>query len=660
MLCKRCGRENENNATFCVYCMTDQKEYFDESFSACVTEEDENRGFSKADTEYEPSQVLVTKNVENNKSRNDSKIESNVISNSTVKSSANKQQRKEERVRSKDEARASRMTKRKLRKQAQQRQLSLQQVLHERLKEENHEALSQYMYQGLNQDITEEEENQSLKKDKTFRRSVLGIVTGILLTLCIVLYIGSMSEKTDYILKAKDAIEIYSDKNENKTYVFNAQGDMLFKANGYYQPYYTPDHSAAILYNRYLQTGIYVNNNRLKTFDSTVEAFALSNDGNFILYSIPGGLGKYYLKLYDVTKNTDVMIDNQAKRFELLNVLPGGKVISYLTYIESADTNPQEIQSFLVRNNGTPELVGDNICVFAVSYDMNNIYYYTLKDADLDTLHVRINGKDILLSKNVSNTLYFNKDYSQVLVADGRNYYISGQGSERQKIIDHMLTGILIPRKGIMYSNSALYRYYGIESFNHKLLRSSDNSIQLFREKQPVKEMAITGDDESAMLSVDGSSLLYLDSTNTLILLTDIYGEAKQSILAENVAEYKASDDLSKIFYIYNHNLYYIEPGKKEQLISKEVRDLCRNYEGDSVFYLKNYHNGEGTLYYSKNGGSEELVEDGTRVAGVREWNFGVIYQKYVNGSIAVFYNTKGTNFRFIMDGINLLGTNFY
>ena len=660
MLCKQCSKEIENNARFCAYCMAEQKEYSEVTFSMSDTEDEANLGFSKADSEYEPPKILSATLKVNTPCVNDTKGGEDRAYQSTAKHMEDKKLHKDNKEVDRIKPNTSGLSIRKEKKRVKQRQMSLQKALQDRLEEEKQEALSQSMYQGLNQDVVEEEDKHTGQKDRSIRRSILGIVFGILLTVCIMFYIGSMSKKTDYMIQTKNAIEVYTSESEMKTYVFNAKGDMLFKTVGAYQSYYTSDHSAAILFNWNERIGIYVNDNHVKLFDSTIESFALSEDGNFVLYSIPGGLGKYYLKLYDIAKDTEVMIDNQAKRFELLNVLPGGRSISYLTYTVSAEGDPQEIQSYLVRNNGKPELVGENICIFAVSYDMNYIYYYTLRDNGNITLYVRNDEKDSLLSENISNPIYFNRDFSQVLFADGDSYYMSERGLEKQKILDHMVTGLLMPSKGITSSKSALFRYYGIDNFADKLLVCNDNTIQILDEKQRVKEIAITRDNESAMLSADGDSLLYLDPKDNLILLRDIDGEAKQSVLAEKVSEYKASDDLSKIYIRKDNNLYYIEHETMEKIISKDILDLSRDYEGDTVFFLKDYHNGKGTLYYSRSGGLPDAVEGGVGVNGVREWNFGVIYQKLVNGSTAVFYNTEGIDFLFIMDGMNLLGTNFY
>lgn len=656
MLCKQCGRENENDAAVCAYCMAEGMEYSEVSHSVSDTEEEATLGFSKAESEYDPPKLLSSVTKVNPQTVNEGKTVGDQVFQAIVRDTGDFHHHKNDKEIDKAMSRSSGRSKRKEKKITNQRQLSLHQALQTRLKEDKQEALSQYMYRGLNQDIVEEEEKQTGKKNRIIRRSFVGITIGILLALCLLFYIGSKGEKTDYMRMTKNAIEIYSSQSDSKTYVFNAQGDMLFKTNGYYQPYYTSDHSAAIIFNWNERTGIYVNNSRWKAFDSKIDTFALSEDGNFILYSIPGGLGKYYLRLYDVMKDIDILIDNQAKRFDLLNVLPGGKMISYLTYTLSAVGNPQEIQSYLVRNKGTPELVGDNICIFAISYDMNSIYYYTLKDTGLDSIYVRNGEREQCLSDNITNSVYFNKDYSQILVADGESYYFSDQGTERIKIVDRMAAGILLPSRGITSVNSPLFRSYGIDHFDHKLLICNDNTIQMFQGTQ-VKEIAVTSDNDKAMLSEDGSSLLYLDTTNNLILLTDIYSEAKQNILAENVKEYQASDDFTQIYFLRDADLYYIGQENKERRISEDIRDLCRSYEGNTVFFLKDYINGEGTLYYSRNGEQAQAVEGGNRVNGVREWNFGVIYQKLVNGSNAVFYNTKGTNFLFIMDGINLLGT---
>jgi hypothetical protein len=125
--------------------------------------------------------------------------------------------------------------------------------------------------------------------------------------------------------------------------------------------------------------------------------------------------------------------------------------------------------------------------------------------------------------------------------------------------------------------------------------------------------------------------------------------------MAYGVSEYLVSANMSQVYYIQDDDLYFKKNNREERLICEKIRSFCSNPMG-TVFFLKDYESGKGTLYYSEEGQPAEAVEGGTNVTGVKEWNFGVVYQKFVNNTTAVFYNTKDTEFIFIMDGYDLLG----
>jgi hypothetical protein len=169
------------------------------------------------------------------------------------------------------------------------------------------------------------------------------------------------------------------------------------------------------------------------------------------------------------------------------------------------------------------------------------------------------------------------------------------------------------------------------------------------------REIGLAGDTTEGTLSGDGKNLFYIDTVNRLLKVTEVMKPGEAKVWAEGVTEYKASPDLSEVYYLRGQDLYYKTDQSEEQLISKDVKDLSMNHEGDTIFFLQNYQGGKGTLFYSTNGASAKAIEGGNNVIGVKEWNFGVIYQKFVNGSNAVFYNTQGNEFLFIMDGLNLL-----
>lgn len=659
MVCEHCGRENVNNDKLCAFCRAELDLSNSELAASESMDYESNLGFAKADALYEAPQVMeFSSGVEHTdggriKSRSNDKA---VMISPTHK---DKEDLGEQDGISRSDLKQKK-SKRYEKKLLAQRQQRLYEELKNRLQEEKQESLSRYMYQGLNQDIVDDSDEAQKKKhrDKSFLLAMVGIAAGILITAGLLLYIGGMSERTDYQYITKDAIEVHSSQTEGKTYVFNSMGDMLYKLNGSFYVYYTPDHSAAVLYNWSSKKYVYVNAYRRKDFDTTVYNFVLSKDGNYILYSVAGSTNKYYLKLYDIIQDKETMLDNQAKHFDMMNITPGGKTITYITYSLLTEGSINELQSFIIHNSGTPELLGKDMFVFAISEDLSSIYYGKFVDGNMSTIAVRHNGEDKKLSDGINGVIHVNQDYSEMLVEDGGSYYLYLQGEERRKIIDQHINRIVMPEKGITNMKMNGIMCYGLQSFREKVLICNDNSIKCLDKNLQIKDIGMMSDSTNVTISKDGSTLIYIDTQKRLIKVTDIFGKIKHEVLAYEVLNYKVSKNVSRIYYLQDSNLYYIEKNKAERLISEKVRELYSNGQGDTVFFLKYETNSKDTLYYCENGLTAVAVDGGTNVTGVKEWNFGVIYQKLINNNNVVFYNREGTEFEFIMDGIDLLEEN--
>jgi hypothetical protein len=548
-------------------------------------------------------------------------------------------------------------SKRHSKKLTRQKQQRLYKELKARLHEEQQEALSRYMYQGLNQDVAEDlvEEQRSRCKDKSVILSLIGIIAGILLASLILLYVGSFGEATDYTFMGADAITVCSSQNERKTYVFNTRGDMLYKLNGHFEINYTPDHAAAILYNWNSREAVYVSAYRMKEFTTPLYRFALSDDGNDMIYSIYGGLDKYYLMHYDIRQNQETMLDLQEKYFDMLNILPGGKIISYITYRLSDEGAVDELQSHLVTNGGKPQLVGKDIFIFALSRDGSRIYYGEFADGIMHSLYMRDSEKEYKLSESLPGSIIFNQDYSEVLVGNEGGFDLFSEGNDKLSVLDHQIRGVLMPSRAVKHITTNGISRLGIRSFSEKLLIGNDNSIHYLDEKLLLRKLADTKGTETVTLSMEGSELFLLDTQSRLIKVST-KPDDEPEVWAEDVTEYRALRKLSQAYYIRNSNLYFKENNKEERLVSDNVHQLCLNRDKDTVFFLKDYLDGKGTLSYSKDGLPPVLVDEGINVTGLKEWNDGVIYQKIVNHSNAVFYNTEGTKFLFIMDGFDLIG----
>ncbi len=655
MVCKQCGRELDNKDMNCTFCNADSHLIGNEIAAAESLVYETDQGFAKADTPYEaPFVVDSGMSSEQSYPRRPEKDSSSKSSHRYF--TKDKRESKQEHADQQETEKKHKVSRRKEKKLVAQRQQRLYEELRSRLQEEKQESLSRYMYEGLNQDLEETQDEQKKKGiDKSFIFSVLGISLGLLLAVGLLFFLGRENEGSDYEFMAKDAIEVYTNPTEGKTYIFNAFGDLLYKLEGYQYVSYTPDHTAAILYNWNTRYCYYVNAYRMKEFTSTIDNFALSEDGNYVVYSISGGTNKFYLMLYDVAKDKEIMIDNQEKHFGILYILSGGKKISYISYRLSETGAIENLEAYLIQNGGQPELLGENMFVFAISSDIQHIYYGQFIDGMMGAVYVRSNGEEQKLSEGLSSAIYMNKDSSEILIENNGSFYLRSQDGESKKIVDQQINNIIVPDRTLVNQKSNSIIRFGFRSFGEKLLLCNDNSIKYLDNNYNVTDIAVTGDVTNIILTEDNEKLFFLDPEERLIKVSDLGGEETLEVMANDVSDFKVTKDISQIYFLRGQNLYFLDKKNEERLISENVRSLCMNYNRDTVFFLKDYTGGKGTLYYSQNGLSAVPVEGGMNVTGVKEWNFGVIYQKFINNSSAMFYNREGKDFVFIMDGLNLL-----
>ncbi len=655
MVCRQCGRENNNKDGLCTFCGAMSDSWDNELAASESMNEESNLGFANADTRYEAPRVMELLSEAGN--RYQRRVRNEINNSQTVNTKPDNKNNMRSHAGMQSAKSTNKISKHREKKLAEQKQLRLYEELRTKLQEEKQESLNRYMYQGLNQDVLadQEEVSNNRHKDKSFVLTIIGISAGILLAAFLLLFMGRVSERTDYTFVARDSIVVTTSQTELETYVFNAMGDMLYKINGFMSINYTPDHTAAIVYNRNTKYLAYVNAYRMKEFTTTVFNYALSEDGNYILYSISGGGNKYYLMLYDIRQDKETMLDLQEKYFDMLNVLPGGKMISYITYTVSDQRAISDLQSYVVKNSGSPELVGNDLLIFAVSMDQSSIYYAEFSDGRTKSLYVRHNGVDKMISEGINGLIYFNKDFTEVLVEDNGSYYLYNNDGVRSKVMDRLVNSLILPKRAVNNMTAYGIVSYGIQSFTGKLFFCNDNSIHYLDDNLQSRLVAVTSGAETVTLSKEGKELFYLDSQNRLIKCKNIPDNSNPEIWGYEVTDYRVSGNMSQVYYIREDNLYFKENNGDERLISENARALCSNPE-DIVFFLKDYESGKGTLYYSKEGLQAVPVEGGTNVTGVKEWNFGVVYQKLVNNAPAVFYNTEGTDFLFIMDGFDLLG----
>jgi hypothetical protein len=642
-----CGKENSMSMKYCSECNASLEGCEENS----ATSEEADQGFSCPDSLYEGPQLKselsrylqIAKEMPRGENEKVSRKEPGSFSSKTSETGI-----RSRRAPSRLEIKQSRMN-----------QLRLELELKEKLQQEQYQRLSQYMYQGLNQDYSSIDQKENKEKKKISIEKSIPVLAAILVVLLAVVAFYGFSKrnvKLDYNFVTMDALEIYADQTSQRTFVYNSKGDMLYKLDEFMHLSFTPDHTAALLFGNNSGRCMYVNAEKKIEFTSSLSGVAaLSDDGNYIVYSVSGGLDKYYLRLYNVAKGTDTLIDNQNRRFYQLNVLPGGQMITYATYGLTEEGEVQELRSYRIRNQGEPELIGENILVFAESFDQKLTYYLEFSNRALGRIYVKTGDKTVMLSSGIKGPIFFNGDYTQILIEDEGQYYLSINGEERQMLYQGMLEKVLQPVRGTeVLKESGIFRY-SFQSFGQKLLRVDKYKIIFIDKNYQPKELGLAAEGNTVTVARDGKSLFCINTKHQLVEFKDLPNRSIEIVWAEGVEEYRVAPDQSQVYYLKGKELYYKKRGRDEIRVDDNVRSICSNASGDILFYLKDYTGGKGKVYYSKNGAAAAALEDGEGVSEIAEWNYGVVLQKLVNDRNAAFYNTNGLKFAFIMDGVDFI-----
>jgi hypothetical protein len=381
----------------------------------------------------------------------------------------------------------------------------------------------------------------------------------------------------------------------------------------------------------------------------------MSENGKYIVYSTFNGLQNFYLNLYDVDNHSEKVIDTiTEKQYDMIQISPDGRLTNYITVSYPFNMDYMEYESIMLKLGNQPEPLGKNIIVFEVSKDNKYTYYMDRTEETSNAIYVKSDTGTVLLSNNVTNNIFFNKDATEIMISEGERTYISRKGGERQLIADTIVSKIVTPRKSVIYNkyNMGIYSY-GFTTFRNKVILCN-NTLKLIDNQYQSKDVGYVTKNQQIAISKDGTDLIYRNADSDLIRVNNLDGTWEQDKIAAAIDDsIAASNDLSKVYYLKDKQLYYLFKKEEPVLISDDASNLCINQAGDTAYVLKSSSTGTTMVYYSVNGGELEVVPESEGVLGLMEWNFGVIYQKRMDGRYATFYNSKGTKFNLLVDGVD-------
>lgn len=304
---------------------------------------------------------------------------------------------------------------------------------------------------------------------------------------------------------------------------------------------------------------------------------------------------------------------------------------------------------FIIKNGGTPESIGKDVRIIGASKDGECVYYMKYSEGVLGALYVRKGDKTILLSDNDNNRVCFNEDMTEIMFNYGDSTYVSINGNEKILVADVLLKDIIIPKNCIGKLDSKEQErptIYGINTFINKVMICKDGSLRLIGDQYQTKVISSKIDPSVIAISEEGNDLLYGTTDLGVIKVSDLLGKCSQSICIVHKDDVVFSNNLNQIYFTDNDQLYYITEQGKSQYITEGITNLCLNQAGDTAFFLKD----RGTLYYSHHGGDAKPVEGIGSVSIVYEGANGIIVGEEVDGKYKLYYNTKGTKFKLIIE----------
>lgn len=367
-----------------------------------------------------------------------------------------------------------------------------------------------------------------------------------------------------------------------------------------------------------------INENDIVEVSDDAYSFEMSINGNKLVYVD----GKGALFLYDSETMTTDKIANFADERGIV-VSPNGESIAYVD---------QENKSTLcVYSKDKVIEIGENLLPIALPDSGEYIYCYNTENKGIYVKFLDGESKKIGTGKEM-NSLYLNKEHTQLLFRSNNNYYVSDEGSDKIKLFSECfsLDGIMSHKSYEFWANNHpkllvitypisdlrdMYYTSGTEGTEYdNLYYVDENWNSIFIEKDITDIRYI---DES------GKNLSYLKTGNKLYKIEN--GNYKNAFwVADDVINFVMTSDGEDFYYIDSENTLWFKKGRKEeQKIADDVYDLYITHDDYALFLAE-----DDVLYSSYQGKEKKRIADD--VYGV---SVGPLYAEY-----CINYNVLESN----------------
>lgn len=404
-----------------------------------------------------------------------------------------------------------------------------------------------------------------------------------------------------------------------------------------------------------------IRKNKVTKVAEDVEDFALSVEGNVIVYSVVDEEEEEMTLVYYTVKNgktKEIAVSDEESYVSKYILSPDGEAVAY-TVSEFDEDEEDGTKSTVYYFNGkkSEKITSNDIDLIAMANKGKYIYATATEETDEGsetTLYIynKKGEKKTKLGKVASKSMLFNADCTQVIYYTqndkGDTYsYMSLKGKEGIKLAKARLS-LISTGMDVAYCYVGNSRILPVDDlYNHAYVGvnySEEGGVSYdayLVKKGDGKTVKLVSDVTNYTLDESGEFLYYMESDdddNTLKVLKIKKGENakdKAVTIAEEVESYVVTSDRKKVYFISEESLYRVngkKGGKTKTIASDEVTESLVISDKDVVYYVDS----DDTLYATTGGKGKKLMDDVDDVVSV----LGNVYTMDEDGGL-YFVNKK-------------------
>ena len=347
-----------------------------------------------------------------------------------------------------------------------------------------------------------------------------------------------------------------------------------------------------------------------KIADDIIDA-VLCYNGNVMAYLNQDNV-LYTIQLSNrkIEKIADDVVEFDNRWFSLS---PDGNTLLYL--IQEEDKFVSHIKT------GSNRIKLENFWGFYTSDNGQTIYGIDNRDknnSDTDDIlgsYDLKTGSFTKLNNSIPYEAYLNSNHTQLLYSSDSKYYLSINGSDRIKVGNYSSLFPIMPKFSFGYGSTANMSFIlGCDSFIGTLwLYETDNTCGIgyidenFEMHEVIKKC--DGNYDNIHLTDNGDTIYYTRDQKLYKATRELNFEPEK--LISDVECYQVTSDGKMIYYINSNGELICYYKNEDKIIAEDVYIYSLTItENDTVFFMTDYSDWEGTLYRCNDGKNKVRVAD--------------------------------------------------